>query len=103
MEENDVSLPKGNNQPYSMSAVTEVPLITGCCIAATLTKMVKEFLANDTRCAADCMDMLMDCCTGESSLSVSLYSRQTPIAGSSSKLECLTHESFATYAMKTER
>eukprot|EP00775_Hariotina_reticulata_P012429 gene12429-12565_t len=25
--------------------------------------MVKEFLANDTRCAADCMDMLMDCCT----------------------------------------
>uniref|UniRef100_A0A383W0H4 Transcription factor CBF/NF-Y/archaeal histone domain-containing protein n=1 Tax=Tetradesmus obliquus TaxID=3088 RepID=A0A383W0H4_TETOB len=40
MEENDVSLPK-----------------------ATLTKMVKELLPHDMRCAAECMDMLMDCCT----------------------------------------
>eukprot|EP00882_Tetradesmus_deserticola_P009821 GHRQ01010378.1.p2 GENE.GHRQ01010378.1~~GHRQ01010378.1.p2 ORF type:complete len:122 (+),score=61.79 GHRQ01010378.1:400-765(+) len=40
MEENDVSLPR-----------------------ATLTKMVKELLPHDMRCAAECMDMLMDCCT----------------------------------------
>ncbi|KAF6259690.1 histone-fold-containing protein [Scenedesmus sp. NREL 46B-D3] len=40
MEENDVSLPR-----------------------ATLTKMVKELLPQDMRCAAECMDMLMDCCT----------------------------------------
>ncbi|KAF8065448.1 DNMT2 [Scenedesmus sp. PABB004] len=40
MEDSDVSLPR-----------------------ATLTKMVKEVLPPDMRCAADCMDMLMDCCT----------------------------------------
>eukprot|EP00878_Enallax_costatus_P004900 GHUV01005155.1.p1 GENE.GHUV01005155.1~~GHUV01005155.1.p1 ORF type:complete len:175 (+),score=62.13 GHUV01005155.1:429-953(+) len=40
MEESDVSLPK-----------------------ATITKMVKEMLPADMRCATECMDMLMDCCT----------------------------------------
>eukprot|EP00879_Flechtneria_rotunda_P004684 GHRR01004947.1.p1 GENE.GHRR01004947.1~~GHRR01004947.1.p1 ORF type:complete len:182 (+),score=75.88 GHRR01004947.1:439-984(+) len=30
---------------------------------ATLSKMVKELLPTDIRCAADCMDILMDCCT----------------------------------------
>jgi hypothetical protein len=43
--------------------------------AATLTKMVKELLPQDMRCAADCMDMLMDCCTGEAGTAVAHIGR----------------------------
>jgi hypothetical protein len=32
--------------------------------AATLTKIVKDHLPAEMRCASDAMDMLMECCTG---------------------------------------
>jgi hypothetical protein len=35
------------------------------CPAATLTKLVKDCLPAELRCASDAMDMLMECCTGE--------------------------------------
>lgn len=31
---------------------------------ATLSKMIKELLPQEMRCATDCMDLLVECCTG---------------------------------------
>jgi hypothetical protein len=32
---------------------------------ATLTKLVKDYLPSELRCASDAMDMLLECCTGQ--------------------------------------
>lgn len=66
MEDNDVSLPRG---AHSSSTVMPACTAGSCadlftCPAATLTKLVKDHLPAEMRCASDAMDMLMECCTG---------------------------------------